>query len=320
MPSVVMGVGAYVPARVMVNKDFEALVETSDEWIVERTGIRKRHIAAEDELTSDLGAKAAAAALKHAGLAASDIDLVIVATTTPDETMPSTATRVQGKLGIQGAAFDISAACSGFVYALSVADAMLAAGQGRRALVIGAETYSRIVDWKDRATCILFGDGAGAVVLEAASKAEAGTRGVLYSKIVSDGAYGDLLCTTGGVSKTKNAGVIAMSGREVFRHAVAHMSECVVTGLAAVGESVSSLHWLVPHQANARILAAVAQKLGVGEEKVISTVAIHANTSAASIPLALAAGVADGRVKPGQLVALTALGAGFTWGACILRW
>ncbi len=316
--SVVRGVGAYLPLRIMKNQEFEATLDTNDAWIVERTGIRQRHIAADGETTSDLGAHAARAALADAKLTPSDIDLVIVATTTPDETMPATATRIQHKLGImQGAAFDVNAACSGFIYALTIADSLLKTGAATRALVIGAETYSRILNWQDRGTCILFGDGAGALVLEAQENTE---RGVVYSRIHSDGQYGDLLATTGGVSKTKQAGTLFMEGKEIFRHASAKMSASVSTALAALNLTASDVDWLVPHQANARILAAVAQKLGITEEHIISTVANHANTSAASIPLALAEAHNAGKLKPGQLIALTALGAGLTWGSCLVRW
>lgn len=314
--SVITGVGAYLPQRVMASKEFEALVDTTEEWIIERTGIRQRHIAAKDERTSDLGAKAAAEAMKNAGVNAAQIDLVIVATTTPDETLPATAARIQHKLGIKnGAAFDVNAACSGFVYALTIADAMLKNGSARRALVIGAETYSRIVDWKDRGTCILFGDGAGAVVLEAQENTE---RGILYSSIHADGEYGDLLVTTGGVSSTQTSGILLMQGKEVFRHAVAKMSEGIAAGMEKLGQPLGAIDAIVPHQANWRIMASVAHKLGVDENRVISTVADHANTSAASIPLALSVGLAQKRLKNGQLIALTALGAGLTWGSCII--
>lgn len=318
--SVVLGVGSYLPPRIMENHEFAARLDTSDEWIVERTGIRQRHIADKTQTTSALGAEAAKAALTAAGIGADSIDLVILATTTPDETMPASATRIQHRLGIaQGAAFDLNAACSGFIYALTVADGLLKAGRATRALVIGAETYSRIVDWEDRGTCILFGDGAGAMVLEAQPESAAKGRGVLYAQIGSDGQYGDLLNTTGGVSTTGQAGVLRMAGREVFRHAVARMTEGVTRALEATGNDIAALDWLVPHQANARILASVAQKLGVAEDHVISTVALHANTSAASIPLALATAAADGRLKPGNLVAMPALGAGFTWGTALVR-
>ena len=318
---VITGVGSYLPRRVMLNAELPASLDTSDAWIVERTGIRQRHLAADDERTSDLGAAAARAALSDAGVTAEAIDLIVVGTTTPDETMPATATRIQHKLGMQRApAMDVNAACSGFVYALTVADSLLRCGRATRALVIGAETYSRILNWEDRGTCILFGDGAGAVVLEAAEESEAAGRGMLYAHIDAEGRYGDLLATTGGVSATKEAGTLTMQGREIFRHAVAKMSESLEAGLYALRLRAEDIDWLVPHQANWRILASVAQRVGIPESRVVSTVALHANTSAASIPLALAAAKADGRLKTGQLVALAALGAGLTWGSCIIRW
>lgn len=320
--SVVKGVGAYLPERIMLNREFEETLETSNEWIIERTGIEQRHIAAENQVTSDLGAEAAKAALKNAGMNAEDIDLIVLATTTPDDTMPATAVHVQRKLGIhKGAALDVNAACSGFVYALTVADSMLKSGVGNKALVIGAETYSRILNWEDRSTCILFGDGAGALVLEAEeSDGDVNARGVHFCELHADGQYAPLLATTGGVSSTKNAGVLFMSGKEIFRHATAKMSESLNHAMAQLKLPVESIDWLVPHQANKRILSVVGQKIGLDEKKLISTVARHANTSAASIPLALAEGVADGRIRPHQLIALTALGAGLTWGSCILRW
>lgn len=320
--AVVIGTGAYLPQRIMTNADLASIVDTNDEWITERTGIKQRHIAADGELTSDLAVKAAAQAISSAGIPADSIDLVLVATTTPDDTIPSTATKVQHRLGItKGAAFDINAACSGFVYAMSVANGFMLTGQARRVLVIGAETYSRIVDWKDRATCILFGDGAAAVLLEAQEQPGTITdRGVLYNGIQSDGQYANLLVTNGGVSSTGTAGTLFMAGKEVFRHAVAKMPASVEEGLAALGLSLESVDWLVPHQANMRILAGVAQKLGISEDKVVSTVSHHANTSAASIPLALHVASLDGRIKKGQLIACPALGAGLTWGCTILRW
>ena len=321
MRSVVRGLGAYLPARVMENEEFEALVETSAQWIVERTGIQRRHIAAEGERTSDLGAQAASAALADAGLNPRDIDLIVLATTTPDETMPATATRIQHKLGVPRAmAFDVNAACSGFVYAVTVADALLKSGAGTRALVIGAETYSRILNWQDRGTCILFGDGAGALVLEAQAEAQAQGRGVLVARAHAEGQYGDLLATTGGVSSTQTAGTLFMQGKEIFRHATVKMADAVLETVALAGLSLADIDLLAPHQANWRILAAVAQKLGMPEEKVISTVANHANTSAASIPLALAEAKKQGKLRPGSNVALCALGAGLTWGACIIKW
>ncbi len=320
--AVVLGTGAYLPERIMSNAEMESLVQTSDEWIRERTGITQRHIAAEGEFTSDLGTKAAQQAIKNAGIAPESIDLVILATTTPDETMPSTATKIQHRLGITGgAAFDINAACSGFVYAMTIANSFLVSGAANRVLVVGAETYSRILDWNDRTTCILFGDGAAAVVLEA--QEDAGTsadRGVLFSQIHSDGQYTQLLATNGGVSSTMTSGKMFMVGKEIYRHAVSKMPAAVDEALAGVGLSHADVDWLVPHQANMRILSGVAQKLQISENKVIATVPVHANTSAASIPLALHAGNTDGRIKKGQLLACPALGAGLTWGCTLIRW
>jgi 3-oxoacyl-[acyl-carrier-protein] synthase-3 len=320
--SVVIGTGAYLPKRVMTNKEFESIVETSDEWIVERTGIRQRHIAAEGEVTSDLAVKAGDQAIKNAGIAPETIDLVVLATTTPDDTMPATATKVQHKLGItNGAAFDVNAACSGFVYAMAIANSFIVSGQARRVLVIGAETYSRILDWKDRTTSILFGDGAAAIVLEA--KEQSGTnadRGILYAGIRSDGQYTGLLATSGGVSSTKQAGTLFMAGKEIYRHAVLKMPEAVNGAMEALNIPLGAIDWLIPHQANLRILQGVAHKLSLSEQKVIATVEHHANTSAASIPLALHIASQDGRIKPGHLLACPALGAGLTWGCCVIRW
>ncbi len=319
--SVVKGIGAHLPQRVMRNSEFEAALDTSDAWIVERTGIRQRHIAAEGEVTSDLGAKAALNALGNAQMTPDDIDLIVVGTTTPDDTMPSTAAHVQRKIGVgKGGALDVNAACAGFVYAVTVADSLLLSGVAQRALVIGAETYSRILDWNDRSTCILFGDGAGALVLEAEERRGESPRGVLACRLHADGRLAPILNTTGGVSSTKTAGVLTMTGREVFRHAVAKMSDCVLEGLAAAGLAREELGLLVPHQANMRILSSVAQKLGLPESHVVATVAEHANTSAASIPLALAAAARENRLGSGKIVALSALGAGLTWGSCIIRW
>jgi 3-oxoacyl-[acyl-carrier-protein] synthase III len=319
--SLVLSVGAYLPKRVMLNAEFEGKLETSDAWIRERTGIKQRHIAAGGELTSDLAANAGADALTNAGLTASDIDLVIVATVTPDETMPSTAARVQHKLGIsRGAAFDINAACSGFVYALTVANSMLKTGLAKRALVIGAETFSRILDWSDRNTCILFGDGAGAMVLEAVDETTANGRGIRYTNIQTNGAYGDLLMTTGGISKTQTAGTVFMQGKEVFKHASSKMSQAVLDGLASCNLTTADMDYLIPHQANLRIMANVAEKLSLPPEKIISTVENHANTSAASIPLAIYTADKQGKIKKGDCLALTALGAGLTWGSCIINW
>lgn len=315
--AVVIGTGAYLPPRVMTNKDFESIVETSDEWIVERTGIQQRHIADPGQLTSDLAAEAGKQALANAHIAADSIDLLIVATTTPDDTMPSTATKVQHKLGLGGAAFDMNAACSGFVYAMSVANSFIVSGQARRVMVIGAETYSRILDWKDRGTCILFGDGAAAMILDAQEQKD---RGVLYCGIKSDGQYTGLLATSGGISSTQQAGTIFMAGKEIYRHAVTKMPEAVIAGMDALSLPLTAIDWLVPHQANMRILSGVAHKLHIDESKVVATVSHHANTSAASIPLALHIASHDGRIKQGQLVACPALGAGLTWGCTILRW
>lgn len=318
----VVGYGACLPQRVVTNAELEKKVDTSDEWITERTGIRQRHIAAEGEFTSHLGTKAAQAALDNAKLKANDIDLVIVATTTPDDTMPATATKVQHQLGMtRGAAFDINAACSGYVYALTVADSFIRSGTAKRILVIGAETYSRILDWNDRSTCILFGDGAAALVLEAAEgKGDASDRGVLFTRVYSDGQYHSILNTTGGVSSTGNAGFLTMQGKEVFRHAVAKMADVLLEGLNEIQLSPEQVDWVIPHQANIRIMQGVEKRLGIGEGKLISTVDRHANTSAASIPLAIHFAAENGLLKAGQVLALPALGAGLTWGACILRW
>jgi len=320
--AVVIGTGAYLPERVMTNADFESIVETNNQWIVERTGIEQRHIAAENEYTSDLAVHAGKQAIEAAGIAPDTIDLVIVATTTPDDTMPATATKVQYRLGItKGAAFDINAACSGFVYAMSVANGFIVSGQARRVLVIGAETYSRILDWKDRGTCILFGDGAAALLLDA--KEQNGTnddRGILFAGIHSDGQHTDWLRTNGGVSTTKTSGVMSMAGKEIYRNAITRMPEAVQEGMIALGLPLSAIDWLVPHQANLRILHGVGQKLHISEDKVIATVQKHANTSAASIPLALHIASHDGRIKTDQLLACPALGAGLTWGCFIIRW
>lgn len=318
----VVGYGACLPERVVTNAELEEKVETSDEWIVERTGIRQRHIAAEGEFTSHLGTKAAQAALANAKLKADDIDLVLVATTTPDDTMPATATKVQHQLGMtRGAAFDINAACSGFVYALTTADSFIRSGAAKRILVIGAETYSRILDWNDRSTCILFGDGAAALVLEAAEgKGDSSDRGILFTRVHSDGQYHSILNTTGGVSSTGNAGFLTMQGKEVFRHAVAKMSDTIMEGLSTLGLAPEQVDWVIPHQANIRIMQGVEKRLGLKEGKLITTVDRHANTSSASIPLAIHFAAEKGLIKQGQILALPALGAGLTWGACILRW
>jgi 3-oxoacyl-[acyl-carrier-protein] synthase-3 len=320
--SVAVGCGGYVPSRVIRNDELSSVVGTSDEWIWQRTGIRQRHVAADGELTSDLAVRAAQAALESAGMDANQIDLVIVATSTPDETFPSTATIVQAKLGMDGgAAFDVQAVCSGFVYSLSIADSMLRSGLGSTALVIGAETFSRLLDWTDRRTCVLFGDGAGAVVV----RAEEGVgstddRGLLASVLHSDGRLHDLLYTDGGASSTGTAGVVRMQGREVYRHAVTKLTGVVHEVLATAGLAPSDVDWVIPHQANARIIESVSGRLAMSHDRVIVTVDQHANTSAASIPLALSVAVADGRVTRGDLLLFEALGAGMTWGANLLRW
>ncbi|MGI4879239.1 MAG: beta-ketoacyl-ACP synthase III [Janthinobacterium lividum] len=320
--SVIVGTGGYLPARVLSNADLAATVDTTDEWIVERTGIRQRHIAAEGELTSDLGVAAARRALDAAGLTPTDVDLIIVATATPDQTFPACATVVQHKLGMtHGVAFDVAAVCSGFLYALSVADAMLVTGAANTALVIGAETFSRLLDWEDRGTCVLFGDGAGAVVLRA--EVSAGTsadRGILSHRLHSDGRYNDLLYVDGGPSSTGTVGKLRMKGREVFRHAVTNLAAVMGETLAAAGLAAGDVAWIVPHQANLRILEGTARKLGLPIERVVVTVDIHANTSAASVPLALDVAVRDGRIQRGDVLILEAMGGGFTWGAAAVRW
>lgn len=318
----IISCGSYLPTLVVPNVDLAQRVDTSDEWIVERTGIRQRHVAAQGEVTSDLATAAAQAAIRRAGIAAGDIDLVILATATPDETFPASATQVQTKLGMtRGAAFDVQAVCSGFIYALTVADAMLRAGHARYALVIGAETFSRILDWTDRTTCVLFGDGAGAVVLRAdASDSLKIDHGILASKIHSDGRYHDLLYVDGGPSSTGTTGHLRMRGKEVFRHAVENLSSVCQEVLQMAGMTPADIQWIIPHQANRRILDATARKLGLSMDSVIVTVDQHANTSAASVPLALDAGVQDGRVKSGDLLLLEAMGGGFTWGGALVRW
>lgn len=318
--SVVRGVGGYLPEKVLTNEDLSKMVDTTDEWITARTGIRKRHIAADGQTTSDLGAEAARRAMKAAGVGPDDIDLIIVATATPDYTFPATATVVQNKLGItRGAAFDLQAVCSGFVYAVATADNFLARGQFERALVIGAETFSRILDWSDRSTCVLFGDGAGAIVLERRTKVEAGDRGVKGIHLRSDGRYRDLLYVDGGPSTTQTVGHLRMVGNQVFKHAVGKISDSVKAAAADANIAVKDIDWFVPHQANQRILSAVAERLGLEDHKVISTVADHGNTSAASVPLALAAAVDDGRVKRGDLILIEAIGGGLTWGSALIR-
>ncbi len=320
--SVVRGLGSYLPAKILTNADLEAMVDTSDEWIVQRTGIRERHVAAEGELTSDLATEAAREALEDAEVNASDIDLIVLATSTPDNTFPASAVVVQKNLGIhEGAAFDVQAVCTGFVYGLSTADAMLKAGHGKRALVIGAETFSRILDWSDRTTCVLFGDGAGAIVLEAEEGSGAlSDRGLLTSHLRSDGRHKEKLYVDGGPSATGTVGHVRMEGREVFKHAVGMISDVINAAFAATGTTADDIDWFVPHQANQRIIDASAKKLGIAAGKVVSTVAKHGNTSAASIPLALHVAVADGRIKPGNLVMLEAMGGGFTWGSALVRW
>lgn len=320
--SVIKGVGAALPKNVVTNDALSQRVDTSDEWISKRTGIRQRHIAEPHEKTSDFATEAACAALAHAGIAVDLVDAVIVATTTPDETFPSVATRVQANLGMKrGFAFDVQAVCSGFVYALSVADNFIRSGQARAVLVIGAETMSRLLDWTDRTTCVLFGDGAGAVVLQAEKgKGDISDRGILSTHLFSDGRQHDLLYVNGGPSSTGACGVIKMQGKEVFRHAVDHMADVVLHTLKENDLAPTSLDWLVPHQANLRIIEATAEKLNLPLEKVVITVDKHGNTSAASIPLALAVAAEQGKFKTGQLMVLEALGGGFTWGAVLLRW
>lgn len=318
--SVLLGVGAYLPERILTNAELSRRVDTSDEWIVERTGIRERRIAADGEKTSDLAIAAAKAALGDAGREAKDIDLVIVATATPDLTFPATAARVQAQLGIHhGAAFDLQAVCSGFVFALATADNFLARGQAKCALVVGAETFSRIIDWEDRGTCILFGDGAGAVVVEAQDDAKAGERGVVATYLRTDGRNHDLLYVDGGPSQTGSVGKVRMVGNAVFRQAIEHISGAMLEACARAGISIEAVDWFVPHQANQRILDGVARKLGIPVDKVVSTVAQHGNTSAASVPLALETAVRDGRIKKGDLVLMEALGGGLTWGAALVR-
>ena len=316
--AVVAACGSYLPSKIVTNADLEASLDTNDAWIRERTGIAQRHIAAEGEHTSDLAAKAGLAALKNAGIAPESVDTVLLATSTPDYTFPAAATLTQHKMGCtNAAAMDVNGACSGFVYALTLANALIRSGQSRTVLVIGAETMSRVVDWSDRGICILFGDGAGAVVLTAEEGTE---RGIVGCEMFSDGSYADLLKTTGGVSSTQTAGFLQMQGKEVFRHAVSKMVESSARTLATHGFTAEQVDWVVPHQANARILTACMDKLGLGHEKLVMTVDRHANTSAASIPLALAAAAEQGKLQKNDLLLLTALGAGLTWGSCIIRW
>jgi 3-oxoacyl-[acyl-carrier-protein] synthase III len=320
--SVTIGCGSYLPAKALSNNDLARMVDTSDDWITQRTGIRERHIAAEGEVTSDLALAAARAALADAKVDAQSIDLIVLATSTPDNTFPATAVAVQAALGItHGAAFDMQAVCSGFVFGLTTVDGLLRTGAFQRALVIGAETYSRILDWKDRATCVLFGDGAGAFVVE--SVAQPGTqadRGLLATRLRSDGRHKNKLYVDGGPSSTGTVGRVRMEGRAVFKHAVAMISDVVFDVFKATGYTAADIDWFVPHQANKRIIDDSARKLGIAPEKIVTTVDRHGNTSAASIPLAVAVAVADGRIKRGDLLLLEAMGGGFTWGAALLRW
>ena len=320
--SVVLGCGSYLPKRILTNAELATRIDTSDEWIVQRTGIRQRHIAADDEFTSHLGINAAKAALADAGLDAQAIDLIVLATSTPDNTFPATAVAVQHSLGINhGAAFDLQAVCSGFIYALATADNFLRSGSHKRALVIGAETFSRILDWTDRGSCVLFGDGAGAIVLEAQEQpGKTSDRGVLTTHLRSDGRHKSKLYVDGGPGSTQTVGHLRMEGREVFKHAVGMITDVIVDAFNATGLSSEQIDWFVPHQANKRIIDASAHKLHIAPQKVVLTVDLHGNTSAASIPLALALAVKDGRIKKGDIVLLEAMGGGFTWGSALLRW
>jgi 3-oxoacyl-[acyl-carrier-protein] synthase III len=320
--SIVLGCGCYLPERVVTNAELAAQIETSDDWIVQRTGIRQRHIAADGEFTSHLGLKAAQAALKHAGVDAQSIDLIIVATSTPDNTFPATAVEIQNGLGINhGVAFDLQAVCSGFIFAMATADNFLRSGSHKRALVIGAETFSRILNWEDRTTCVLFGDGAGAVVLEAQQQpGETSDRGVLTTHLRSDGRHKAKLYVDGGPGSTKTVGHLKMEGKEVFKHAVGMITDVIYDAFKATGTTADDVDWLVPHQANKRIIDASAHKLHIAPQKVVLTVDKHGNTSAASIPLALCDAVADGRIKRGNLILFEAMGGGFTWGSVLARW
>lgn len=320
--SVFRGSGSALPKRAVSNAEMATMVDTSDEWIVERTGIRNRYIAGEGEATSTLATEAARKALAAAGIEASRVDLIVLATATPDQTFPATATIVQDRLGCNGGvAFDVAAVCSGFLYALATADSMIRTGMAKCALVIGAETFSRILDWEDRTTCVLFGDGAGAVVLEAqdVDENDAAAPGIIATRLHADGAHNEMLFVDGGPSTTGTVGKLRMKGREVFRHAVTNLASVLVEVLEAAGKKSEDIDWVVPHQANLRILDATARKLGLPSEKVVVTVGHHANTSAASVPLAYDAAVLDGRIKPGDLVMFEAMGGGFTWGACLAR-
>ncbi|MFK4768231.1 beta-ketoacyl-ACP synthase III [Rhizobium sp. ZW T2_16] len=320
--SVVRGYGAALPKRVVTNRQLEDIVDTTDEWIVQRTGITQRYIAGEGETTASLGEQAARAALDNAGLTTDDIDLILVATSTPDNTFPATAVDIQRRLGMEhGYAFDMQAVCTGFVYAMATADLHIRGGMARRALVIGAETFSRILDWKDRTTCVLFGDGAGALVLEAQEgEGTMSDRGILTAKLRSDGSHKEKLYVDGGPSSTGTVGHLRMEGREVFKHAVGMITDVIEGAFEATGTTAEDIDWLVPHQANRRIIDASAKKLGIPPEKVVVTVDLHGNTSAASIPLALSVALSDGRIKKGDLVMLEAMGGGFTWGSVLVRW
>ena len=317
--SQIIGCGSYLPEKILTNEDLAAMVDTSDCWIVERTGIRQRHIAADGELTSDLAFHSAENALRDAGMAAQDLDMIVLATTTPDNTFPATATKVQAMLGLtRGAAFDVQAVCSGFLYGLSVGDNFIKTGQVETVLVIGAETFSRIIDWEDRSTCVIFGDGAGSVVLKGSSSADG--RGILSTHLHSDGRLNDLLYVDGGPSSSKSVGHVRMSGREVYRHAVLNMSAIVKEAVEANGLRPEDIDWVVPHQANKRILDSTTRKLGLNDDRVVITIDRHANTSAASIPLALDEAIRDGRIQSGHLVLMEALGGGLTWAASLVRW
>jgi 3-oxoacyl-[acyl-carrier-protein] synthase III len=320
--SIVRGIGSALPKKLVKNADLAGIVETSDEWIVQRTGIKQRYIADDSETTASLGADAAQAALANAGLTVADIDMIIVATATPDNTFPATAVNIQNRLGMShGFAFDVQAVCTGFVYAMTTADVYIRSGMAHRVIVIGAETFSRILDWSDRTTCVLFGDGAGAVILEAGEgHGLTSDRGVLAAKLRSDGSHKDKLYVDGGPSSTQTTGHLRMEGREVFKHAVGMITDVIEDSFRYAGIQADDIDWFVPHQANKRIIDASAKKLNISEEKVVITVQDHGNTSAASVPLALATAVADGRIKKGNLILLEAMGGGFTWGAMLLRW
>lgn len=320
--SIVRGSGSSLPRRIMKNADFDGMVETSDEWIVQRTGIRQRHIAADDETTASLGEAAARAAMQDAGVDIADVDMILLATSTPNNTFPATAVEIQRRLGMRhGFAFDMQAVCSGFVYAVTTADAYIRSGVAKRILVIGSETFSRILDWNDRGTCVLFGDGAGAIVMEASEQpGTADDRGVLAVSLRSDGEHKEKLYVDGGPSTTGTVGHLRMEGREVFKHAVGMITDVIEATFSSAGITADDLDWFVPHQANKRIIDASAKKLGIADDKVVITVDRHGNTSAASVPLALSVAVADGRIKKGDLVLLEAMGGGFTWGAVLLRW